>query len=564
IRRAARHGFELGMKQPFFYQLVDVLCQEMGQAYPELVKAKQAVIKALHQEEERFAETLEHGMKILDEVLVRLDDTVIPGETVFKLYDTYGFPVDLTADIAQNKGLTLDYEGFESAMEAQRNRARAANHFAVDYNDTITVETETKFTGYGTLEANACVVQLLSGGKVVDALSAGEEGILVLDKTPFYAESGGQTGDTGVLSHAGVKILVTDTQKQGSNVFLHHVKVARGNVKVGDELVAQVDAKERSEIESNHSATHLLHAALRQVLGAHVQQKGSLVDADRLRFDFSHSAPMTAAEMLEVERIVNAQIRQNYLVEADLMTIDAAQKRGAMALFGEKYGAEVRVLSMGGFSIELCGGTHVKRTGDIGLLKIVSEAGVASGIRRIEALTAAKALAWIQETDRQFMYIAELLKSKRENSAEKITQLLEKQRKLEKELTLLKSKAASAAGSDLTANAQLVSGVNVVAAQLDGADVKSLRDTVDQLKNKLGTAAIVLASVDGEKVRLVAGVSKDATDRIKAGALVSMVAQQVGGKGGGRPDMAQAGGTDPSNLLSALASVTDWVGQQLN
>jgi len=564
IRRAARHGFELGMKQAFFYKLVDALCEEMGQAFPELENAKETVKKALKQEEERFAETLEHGMKILDDVIADLKDKVIPGETVFKLYDTYGFPVDLTEDIALNKGLTLDHDGFEQAMDAQRNRARAASNFGVDYSDAVTVDTETKFTGYTALNDTSNVIQLISNGKVVDSIQAGGEGILVLDKTPFYAESGGQTGDAGLLSNSSVEISVNDTQKQGANIFLHSIKVNKGSVNVGDELNAKVNATERAEIECNHSATHLLHAALRQVLGEHVQQKGSLVDADKLRFDFSHTQSITKTQLLEVEQIVNAQIRQNNLVEANVMAIDEAKKSGAMALFGEKYGEEVRVLRMGDFSIELCGGTHVNRTGNIGLLKIVSESGVAAGVRRIEAVTAEKALAWVQDNDKQLSDIAEILKSKREMTAEKIEQLLEKQRKLEKELDQLKSKAASAAGSDLSSSAQQVDGINVVAAQLEGADVKTLRDTVDQLKNKLGTAAIVLAAIDGDKVRLVAGVSKDATNRVKAGELVNMVAQQVGGKGGGRPDMAQAGGTDPTNLTAALASVAGWVGNQIN
>jgi len=564
IRRAARHGFELGMKQAFFYQLVDVLCEEMGQAFPELENAKETVKKALKQEEERFAETLEHGMKILDDVIAGLKDKVIPGETVFKLYDTYGFPVDLTEDIALNKGLALDHDGFEQAMEAQRNRARAASNFGVDYGEAVTVETETVFTGYTALSDTSNVVQLLSKGKVVDSLQAGEEGILVLEKTPFYAESGGQAGDAGILTSSSTEISVIDTQKQGANIFLHSIKVKQGSVNVGDELNAEVNSTERAEIECNHSATHLLHAALRQVLGEHVQQKGSLVDADKLRFDFSHTQAISNEELLEIEQIVNAQIRQNNPVEANIMAIDEAKKRGAMALFGEKYGEEVRVLRMGDFSVELCGGTHVNRTGDIGVLKIVSEAGVAAGVRRVEALTAEKALAWIQSNDKQLGDIAEMLKSKRETTAEKIDQLLEKQRKLEKELDQLKSKAASVAGSDLSSNAQQIDGINVVAAQLEGADVKSLRDTVDQLKNKLGTAAIVLAAIDGDKVRLVAGVSKDATNRVKAGELVNMVAQQVGGKGGGRPDMAQAGGTDPSNLSAALDSVTGWISNQIN
>jgi len=562
IRRAARHGFELGKKEAFFYNLVEPLCMEMGDAYPELVNAKEQVKKALKQEEERFAETLEHGMKILDDVIATLSEKVIPGETVFKLYDTYGFPVDLTEDIAHNKGLTLDHEGFESAMEAQRTRARAASSFAVDYSDAVTIDKDTIFTGYTELSDSSNVVQLILDGKSVDRIPANNEGIVVLEKTPFYAESGGQVGDTGELFNNGTKLIVGDTQKQGANVFLHSVKVVEGEVKVGDQLDAKVDASDRVEIECNHSATHLLHAALRQILGDHVQQKGSLVDAEKLRFDFSHSQPVSQDELLAIESIVNAQIRKNNPVEANVMAIEKAKESGAMALFGEKYGDEVRVLRMGEFSIELCGGTHVQRTGDIGLLKITSEAGVAAGVRRIEAVTADRALAWVQSNEEQLSQIANILKSKRESTVEKINQLMEKQRKLEKELDQLKSKMASSAGSDLSSQATLVAGINVIAAQLENADVKTLRDTVDQLKNKLGTAAIVLAAVEDGKVRLVAGVTKDATSKVKAGEMVNLVAQQVGGKGGGRPDMAQAGGTDPSNLPAALASVSTWVADQ--
>ncbi len=562
IRRAARHGFELGANEPFFYRIVDSLCQEMGDAYPELKQNQAQVEKALKQEEERFAETLEHGMKVLDNVIQHLEHKVIPGETVFKLYDTYGFPVDLTEDIAHNKGLTLDHAGFEVAMEAQRNRARAASHFAVDYSDAITIETETRFTGYSVLTDTSHVAQLISDGQVVESLQAGDSGILVMHSTPFYAESGGQAGDTGLLRNANVEVLVTDTQKQGAKVFLHSINVKQGTINVGDELQSQVDGKARIDIECNHSATHLLHAALRQVLGKHVQQKGSLVDADRLRFDFSHPQPVSKTELQRIEQIVNEQIRDNHVVDAKVMSFDEAKQSGAMALFGEKYGDKVRVLRMGDFSVELCGGTHVDRTGNIGLLKITSESGVASGVRRIEAVTAAHAISKVQASDIQLDCVAGALKSKPELASEKVDQLLGKLRQLEKELAQVKSKMASSAGTDLTSNAKQVGDIHVVAAELEGADVKSLRDTVDQLKNKLGTAAIVLASVENGKVRLVAGVSKSATDRVKAGALVNMVAQQVGGKGGGRPDMAQAGGTDPSNLTSALASVSDWVANQ--
>lgn len=564
IRRAARHGYELGMKQPFFYTLVQVLVDVMGDAYPELVKAQAQVTTALKAEEEKFAETLEKGMKILEDAIAGLSSQTIPGEVVFKLYDTYGFPVDLTEDIAMNKDLQIDLAGFEVEMEKQRDRARAASQFGVDYGDAVEVDQDTKFTGYELLADESHVVQMIVEGQPVEQMAANDEGIIVLDKTPFYAESGGQTGDTGLLVGNGFKVAVKDTQKQGGKVFLHHVKVIEGGVKQGDAVHAEVDSKKRLDIQRNHSATHLLHAALRNVLGEHVSQKGSLVEADRLRFDFSHSAPMSADEIQQVEQLVNAEIQKNVAVEAAEMSMDDAKKQGAMALFGEKYGDVVRVLTMGEFSIELCGGTHVARTGDIGLFKVIAEGGVASGVRRIEAITGSAALNYLFDRDKQVNQIAAQLKAKPEQVAEKVAQLADKNRKLEKELDSLKNKLASSAGDDLESAAVDINGIKVVAAKLDGVDAKALRDTVDQLKNKLGSAVVVLGAVDGDKVRLVAGVSKDQTKQIKAGELVNMVAQQVGGKGGGRPDMAQAGGTEPEGLENALGSVVDWIKNQLS
>lgn len=563
IRRAARHGFELGCKQPFFYSLVNVLADEMGEAYPELEKAKANVAKVLKNEEERFAETLEHGMKILEEAISELDGNVIPGETVFKLYDTYGFPVDLTADIALNKNLEVDHDGFENAMEAQRERARSASSFSIDYGAELTIEGNTEFTGYESTSGHSKVVQLISGDQMVDTLNAGDKGIVILDRTPFYAESGGQTGDTGKLTANGITVTVNDTQKQSGGVFLHLVSVDSGRVSVGDELQADVNARERIEIECNHSATHLLHAALRQVLGDHVNQKGSLVTADRLRFDFSHSEAVSAEELNKVEAIVNAQIRENNPVESNIMNIDEAKAHGAMALFGEKYGDEVRVLRMGDFSIELCGGTHVSRTGNIGLLKIISEGGVAAGVRRIEAVTGEKAFEYVQNNAATLSRISTMLKSKPEATLEKIDQVLNKNRLLEKEIDRLKAKMSSAEGDNLTNDAVQIGDIKLVASKLDGADPKTLRETVDNLKNKLGESIVVLATVVDDKVSLVAGVTKATSKIIKAGEVVNMVAQQVGGKGGGRPDMAQAGGTEPQNLENALASVKVWVEKKL-
>jgi len=563
IRRAARHGHKLGLNDAFFHRLVGPLVTEMGEAYPELVKAQPMVERVLRQEEERFAETLEKGLRILEEDIAGLKGKEIPGKTIFVLYDTYGFPVDLTGDIARERGLTLDMTGFEAEMEAQRDRARAASHFAADYRGKLSIEGESTFTGYERLDGSGRVIALFKDGEPVDALEPGEHGLVVLDETPFYAESGGQVGDTGELLAEGVIFEVTDTHKHGA-AHAHTGRLVEGRLARGDVLGAKVDQARRQAVVLNHSATHLMHAALREILGDHVQQKGSLVAPDRLRFDFSHFQPVTAEELEHIERRVNGAIRANAEAEARIMPIDQALESGAMALFGEKYGDEVRVLSMGGFSTELCGGVHVRRTGDIGLFKILSESGVASGIRRIEAVTGENALNHIGETEKNLARVAELVKAGRGDLDEKVAQLVERSRQLEKELEALKGKLASAAGSSLADQAVEVNGIKVLAAHLEGADPKSLRDTVDQLKNKLGEAAVVLATVKDGKVSLVAGVTQGQTGRIKAGELVNVVAQQVGGKGGGRPDMAMAGGNDPAGLSVALAAVPGWIREQLS
>ncbi|MDX1823884.1 MAG: alanine--tRNA ligase [Thiohalomonadales bacterium] len=563
IRRAIRHGHKLGMREPFFYKLVAPLVDDMGDAFPELPAAQDMVERVLRQEEERFAETLDQGMQILEQAIANLKDKVIPGTTIFKLYDTYGFPADLTGDIARERGLVLDMQGFDQAMNAQRERARAASSFSVDYGEGLNLEGETEFTGYQHLLDPAVITNLYIEGQPVDQLAAGQVGMLVLDRTPFYAESGGQVGDTGSLIGQQGRFRVQDTQKQGGQVFMHLGEVTDGVLKVGDSVEAIVDAERRQDIMLNHSATHLLHAALRLVLGEHVTQKGSLVEADRLRFDFSHFEPITPEQLAEIESLVNTQIRNNLAVETRIMSHQDAINSGAMALFGEKYGENVRVLSMGDFSIELCGGTHVARTGDIGLFKIVSETGIAAGVRRIEAVTGQQALQWIRRGENQLQTIAAQLKTDRGAVQERVSQLLDRTRSLEKEVEQLKGKLASSQGDDLVNQAVDIQGVKVLAAQLEAADAKGLRDTLDQLKNKLGSSAIVLATVKGDKVSLVAGVSKDQTQTIKAGELVNQVAQQVGGKGGGRPDMAQAGGNQPQALPAALASVPDWVREKL-
>ncbi len=563
IRRAIRHGYQLGQKQVFFHKLVDALVTEMGAAYPELVNAQEQVKRTLRIEEEKFAETLEQGMKILEADIKDMQGSVIAGDTVFKLYDTYGFPVDLTADIARERNLSLDMHGYEQAMEQQREMARSASTFGVDYNVGVELQGTTDFSGYEHVDDQAEITTLIRDGERVEVLRAGEQGLVVLDRTPFYAESGGQVGDSGRLQGEQAMFSVQDTQKQASGVFTHIGTVEQGELHVGDKIDAHVDKTRRQATALNHSATHLLHAALRTVLGEHVTQKGSLVDAERLRFDFSHFEPLTNEQLQTIEIMVNEQVRLNTAVETRVTDYDSAVAAGAMALFGEKYGDEVRMLRIGDFSTELCGGTHVERAGDIGLFKIINETGIASGVRRVEALTGQTALEYVAQTDANLRQVANLLKGAQEDVGNKVQQMLDKNRKLEKELEQLKSKLASSAGSELSESAVDVDGIKVLAARLDGADPKSLRDTVDQLKNKLGSAAVVLATVKGNKVSLIAGVTKDQTARIKAGDLVNAVAQQVGGKGGGRPDMAQAGGNDPSGLDKALADVPDWVGQQI-
>ena len=563
IRRAVRHGYKLGISEPFFHRLVAPLCEVMGDAYPELHANQAHVERILSLEEERFAETLEQGMRLLEEDLAQLDGKVIAGETVFRLYDTYGFPRDLTADIARERGLEIDVDGFNAAMDAQRQRARSASRFAAGQGTDLQLDACTAFTGYDHLEDTAVVVVLLHDGVQVDELTEGQDGQVVLDNTPFYAESGGQVGDRGVIDTGTASFSVRDTQKQGGNAFMHIGTVTGGAFRTGDRVTARVDEGHRQATVLNHSGTHLLHAALRTVLGEHVQQKGSLVGPERLRFDFSHYEPVTPAQLEEIEALVNAQVRANAQAETRLMSMDEAMQSGAMALFGEKYGDEVRVLSIGDFSVELCGGTHVQHAGDIGLFKITSETGIASGVRRIEAVTGENALQWVRDNEHRLADIAGMLKGSREDAGERVAQLVEKTRLLEKELQQLKDKLASSQGSDLAAQAVEIDGVKVLAARMDGADSRVLRDTLDQLKNKLGSAAVVLAAVDGDKISLVAGVTKDQTGRLKAGDLVNVVATQVGGKGGGRPDMAQAGGNDPSALDGALASVETWVKEQL-
>lgn len=564
IRRAIRHGNKLGATAPFFHQLVATLATEMGDAYPELVKLQPQVEKALLAEEEQFAKTLDNGLQILQDALAGISGGAIPGDVVFKLYDTYGFPVDLTNDIARERGLELDMAGYEEAMAAQRSRSQEGGSFKVDYNAVLTLEGSTEFTGYDSVEGEGRVTALLCDGAAVDALQADQQGVVVLDCTPFYGESGGQAGDTGYLQADGVRLEVTDTTKAQSQ-HLHHVTVLQGSLKVGDRLQASVDASVRQRTRLNHSATHLMHAALRRVLGEHVTQKGSLVDSERLRFDFSHFEAVTPAELAEIAAQVNAQIRANTPVTTRLMSMDAAIEAGAMALFGEKYGDEVRVLSMGeaDYSVELCGGTHVDRTGDIGVFRILSESGIASGVRRIEAVTGAGALEAIAHTEAQLDAVCEVVKAGRDAVAARVGALRNENRELEKELARLKQKLATSAGGDLTAQAVDVGGIKVLAANVEGADAKSLRDTLDQVKNKLGSAVVLLAAVDGDKVALAAGVSKDLTDRVSAGNLMREFAGRLGGKGGGRPDMAQGGGSDVAGLPAALGAVADWVADAL-
>ncbi|AUL96636.1 alanine--tRNA ligase [Vibrio vulnificus] len=548
IRRAVRHGNKLGAQGVFFHKLVGVLAEVMGSAADELKKQQAVVEKVLRIEEENFGRTLERGMVILNEALDALEGKELDGETVFKLYDTYGFPADLTNDVARERDFTIDEAGFEKAMEEQRQRAREAGQFGTDYNAKIKTESETEFCGYTGTQGNSVVAEIFVEGEAADSLSAGDKAIIILGETPFYAESGGQCGDSGVLKTESGLFQVEDTQKLG-NAIAHHGVLVEGVLAKGDQVSAIVDAERRAAISLNHSATHLLHAALRQVLGEHVAQKGSLVKAENLRFDFSHLEAVTAAELKEVERLVNAQIRRNHAIETNIMDIESAKQKGAMALFGEKYDDEVRVLSMGDFSTELCGGIHASNTGDIGLFKITSEGGIAAGIRRIEAVTGEAALEAIDAQARKF--------------EEKLQDAANKAKSLEKEIQQLKDKLASQASANLIDQVKEIAGVKVLVAKLDGADNKALRGMVDELKNQMGSGIIMLGNVADDKVGLIAGVTQDLTSKVKAGELVNMVAQQVGGKGGGRPDMAQAGGTDSSALPSALASVDAWIAERL-
>ncbi|WP_028670141.1 alanine--tRNA ligase [Saccharospirillum impatiens] len=564
IRRAIRHGHKLGQNDAFFFRLVDALATEMGAAYPELVTLKDHVKKVLRLEEEQFARTLEHGMQVLEDGIAALNGQVLPGELVFRLYDTYGFPADLTADVARERDLEIDQAGFDQQMEAQRDRARSANKFKMDRNLDLGLAGQTQFLGYDSLLGEGTVMALLRDSERVDRLQSGESGVVILDQTPFYGESGGQVGDHGQLGTQGVVINVDDcTKLQGHH--LHHVEVVQGGIAVGDRLTATVAREERSNTARHHSATHLLHAALREILGEHVQQKGSLVTFDKLRFDFSNLEPVTSAQITAIEQRVNDQILANTPVQTELMSIDAAKAAGAMALFGEKYDSEVRVLSMGpdGFSKELCGGTHVSRTGDIGLFRIVSESGIASGVRRIEAVAGPYAVASVQQQDVLLQQLAASLKCAPDQLIDRTQQSQQRIRELEKHLEQAHAKLASAAGSDLAASAQAINGVSVLSAELEGADAKTLRSTMDQLKNKLGSAVIVLAAKEGAKVQIAAGVTKDTLGKIKAGDLVNHVAGQVGGKGGGKPDMAMAGGSEPEHLADALASVVPWVTERL-
>ena len=562
IRRAIRHGKKLGTDDAFFHQLVAPLAKEMGDAYPELVKARAHVEKVLKKEELRFAQTLDQGMEILESAIAAMAGKQIPGDIVFKLYDTYGFPMDLTADIARERGLTIDEDGFEMAMGQQRDRARAASKFGTAGGDMLKTDAETEFLGYDGTEGASKIVSLYKNGKPVDSLAAGDEGAVILASTPFYAESGGQVGDEGILVSDGKLFRVEDTQKSGK-ANVHFGSVEQGELKVGDKMEAVVDAERRQAIRLNHSATHLMHAALRQVLGEHVAQKGSLVAPDRLRFDFSHYEGVTAGQLAEIEDLVNTEIRRNVTADTDLMSYDAAIESGAMALFGEKYGDKVRVLRFGDFSVELCGGTHVDRSGDIGVFKITSEGGVASGVRRIEALTGAGAMDWIATNQRTLNELAKMLRSQPEQSAAKVEQLLQRSKGLEKELAAAKQALVTGQAKDYSDKVQEIAGIKVLAVRMDGADARTLRDAVDRFKDKLGNAVVVLGSANGDKVHLAAGVTKNNIDKIRAGDLIKPVAEQVGGKGGGRADFAQAGGTNAAALDQALASVPKWVAEHL-
>jgi alanyl-tRNA synthetase len=556
IRRAIRHGYKLGVEEPFFYKLVKDLEAEMGAAYPELGRRRAHVEKVLRQEEQRFAETLSQGMRLLDDAIARLGNGgTLPGDTVFKLYDTFGFPEDLTADIGRERGFQVDLAGFERQMDAQRERGRKASRFSMVAGGKPSFEQATEFLGYETLASEAPVVALLGeDGQAVQALETGQNGTVVLERTPFYAESGGQVGDTGTLAAAGARFAVADTQKLGL-AFGHVGTVESGRIALGDRLGGHVDAERRAAIVANHSATHLLHAALRTVLGDHVQQKGSLVAPDRLRFDFSHYEPVTPEQLRQIETLVNEQIRLNQDADVRVLPYDEAIAAGALAFFGDKYGDRVRVLKLGDFSTELCGGTHVSRAGDIGLFKIISESGIAAGVRRIEAVSGRGALEWVNANESLLRDVAGLVKAGRDDVTTKVAQLIERSRTLEREIQGLRLKLASGGGRDLLEGAQVVSGIKVLATRIDGADAKSLRDTADQLKDRLGSGVVVLGAVEGDKVHLVASVSKDLTSRVKAGDVIKPIAELVGGRGGGRPDFAQAGGNRPDKADEALALV---------
>jgi len=557
IRRAVRHGNKLGAQGAFFFKLVAALIEQMGQAYPELAKQQEIIEKVLRIEEEQFGKTLERGLAILEESLSDLKGDVIPGDLVFKLYDTYGFPADLTADVARERQMTIDHKGFEECMAVQRKTAQQAGKFGADYNEQLKSDKHTDFKGYDSTHYSATVVEVFAGGEAVQLLEDGQEGIVILDRTPFYAESGGQTGDTGTITVAGGEFNVTNTTKLG-NAFAHHGTV-QGRIGVNDKVDATIDDARRENIKKNHTATHILHEALRQLLGEHVSQKGSLVQADRLRFDFSHFEAVTKDELRDIERVVNDEIRRNFALNTELMAIDDAKAKGAMALFGEKYDDEVRVVTIGDYSIELCGGTHVERAGDIGLFKIVSESGIAAGVRRIEAVTGADAVAYVSEQEQQLSDVAALVKGDSASVLEKVTALLEKSKGLEKQIAQLNDKLASAAGASLLDSIVEINGVKLLVANVEGTESKALRGMVDDLKNKIGSGVIALGVASGEKVSLIAGVTKDLTGKVKAGELVNHMASQVGGKGGGRPDMAQACGSEPQNLAAALDSVTAWL-----
>ena len=561
IRRAVRHGNKLGAQGAFFYKLVAALIEQMGQAYPELAKQQEIIEKVLRIEEEQFGKTLERGLAILEESLSELQGDVIPGDLVFKLYDTYGFPADLTADVARERQMTIDHAGFEECMAVQRKTAQQAGKFGADYNEQLKSEKHTEFKGYDSIHHSATVVEVFANGESVSILEDGQQGIVVLNHTPFYAESGGQTGDTGTITVAGGEFTVTNTTKLG-NAFAHHGSV-QGRIAVNDKVDATIDDARRERIKKNHTATHILHEALRQLLGEHVSQKGSLVEPERLRFDFSHFEAVTKDELREIERVVNDEIRRNFALNTELMAIDDAKAKGAMALFGEKYDDEVRVVTIGDYSIELCGGTHVERAGDIGLFKIVSESGIAAGVRRIEAVTGADAVAYVSEQEKQLNDVAALVKGDSASVLEKVTALLEKSKGLEKQIAQLNDKLASAAGASLLDSIVEINGVKLLVANVEGTESKALRGMVDDLKNKIGSGVIALGVASGEKVSLIAGVTKDLTGKVKAGELVNHMAGQVGGKGGGRPDMAQAGGSQPENLNAALESVTAWVSEKV-